>query len=233
MQGGPRGCGWHGPVAKRHRDSQAHASTSFAGWSGRFPDSKQMEILHAGFGAENLPLSWTLWARVFWSSSCGGAHRSGEHAGLRRKEAFRMLWLFLLAGVGISSVYPDSSEFQHPSSNTLNRAEVVQRVSDLQPVSGLRIKNLIPSLLQKQVRCGIGDPSAYTSNSYQRLEPWFSGGPAALPSPGIFHPKIFHLAHQRKESWWSSSVGWQKHSTTVRPTHVAMPTSEELPTEAG
>lgn len=126
VQGGPRDCGWHGKAAKGHRGRQNHASTSFAGWLGRFRDSDQMEILHIGFGAEKLPLSWTLWAGVFCSSSCGRTHQSGERTGFRRKEAFRVLCLFLLAGVGITSVHPDSSELQHPSANTRTRAEVVQ-----------------------------------------------------------------------------------------------------------
>lgn len=40
-----------------------------------------------------------------------------------------MLWLFLLGGVGVSSEYPESAELQHPSANTLNRAEIVHTQS--------------------------------------------------------------------------------------------------------
>lgn len=72
-------------------------------------------------------------------------------------------------------------------------------------------------------------PLSNTSHSYQRLEPGFPG----VPSLGMFHLKIFHLAYQRKESQWSSRVGCEKHSTTVRPTHMAMSASEELPIEVG
>lgn len=88
--------------------------------------------------------------------------------------------------------YPDPSEGQHPSANTLNRAGLAQ-----QPMSGLQTEKLTPIHLWKWVRRICSN----ISNSYPWLEPAFLVVPVAIPPPGGFH-----LAHQKKEGLWNR---WQ------------------------